>query len=34
MSHLKALAKRFVDEDGLSKDERDKIITDAADCEY
>lgn len=32
MSHLKALAKRFVDEDGLSDQERDKITTDAAEC--
>lgn len=34
MSHLKALAKRFVDEDGLSDNERDKIIKDAAECKH
>lgn len=34
MSYLESLAVRFVEPDGLSVDEQDKIIADAADCEF
>lgn len=34
MSYLETLAVRFVENDGLSVEEQDKIIVDAADCEW
>lgn len=34
MSYLESLAVRFVEPDGLSIEEQDRIIADAADCEF
>lgn len=33
MAHLQTLAARFVEQDGLSTEEQDHIITKAADCQ-
>lgn len=33
MAYLETLATRFVDQDGLSVEEQEKIITDAAHCQ-